>query len=365
MTVLIALPGQIVAPTLECPANDPGLISSAGTGQANVEYIWHCRNPDGAGGWTDWTEIAGAISETYDPPVQTNNKQYRRLVRVQGCANYSISNEIEIVVCPCEVDAGADMDLCEGGSLGLSANATGIGTLSYAWSPAETLDDPTSATPTATPDGTTTYTVTVTDEIGCQITDEVIITQLDSTVIFCQRYRIRDEEGVWGNWTNFEDGDCTIELCEMNGLQDIQFDGGPNVNTGWVWTDERGNIDSEVDEIVVFANIDSSDAGTYTGTLTNGNGCVSVVNFNVVVHENVTAAAVQATPDHCLDSSGEATVTVADGVGPFTINWQNDQGGETGTTTIDNPGDYTIPGLNGGTTYCIEVLDANGCIIDP
>ena len=28
VTVLIALPGQIVAPTLECPANDPGLISS-------------------------------------------------------------------------------------------------------------------------------------------------------------------------------------------------------------------------------------------------------------------------------------------------------------------------------------------------
>ena len=79
----------------------------------------------------------------------------------------------------------------------------------------------------------------------------------------------------------------------------------------------------------------------------------------------MTAAAVQATPDHCLDSSGEATVTVADGVGPFTINWQNDQGGETGTTTIDNPGDYTIPGLNGGTTYCIEVLDANGCEVIP
>ena len=366
--------GEIATPIMSCPGNDPELITSITDPSAcdgpdcvepAIDYTWECRESDGAGGWTAWTLIAGADMATYDPPVQNLTKQYRRLASVQGCDGFYASNEVVVEVCPCEVNAGADMDLCVGGSLGLSANATGIGALSYAWSPAGTLDDPTSATPTATPDGTTTYTVTVTDEIGCQVTDEVIITQLDSTVIFCQRYRIRDEEDVWGNWTNFENGDCTIELCEMNGLQDIQFDGGPNVNSGWVWTDESGNIDSEVDEIVVFANIDSNDAGTYTGTLTNGNGCVSVVNFEVIVNKSVEATVLATIMDYCHDGSGEALITVSEGMGPYTINWQSQDGSETGTTTISDPGDYTLSGLNGGTTYCIEVIDAKGCEIAP
>jgi gliding motility-associated-like protein len=43
------------------------------------------------------------------------------------------------------------------------------GNYSYLWSPVETLDDPTSPTPVATPEGTTTYTVEVTDlATGCR-----------------------------------------------------------------------------------------------------------------------------------------------------------------------------------------------------
>lgn len=55
------------------------------------------------------------------------------------------------------------------------------------------------------------------------------------------------------------------------------------------------------------------------------------------------------------------TLTATNGTGPFTINWQNSSGGESGTATLDDVGDYLISGLNGGTTYCIQVIDANGC----
>ena len=58
-----------------------------------------------------------------------------------------------------------------------------------------------------------------------------------------------------------------------------------------VWTDEDGNVDSEVDELVIFNDIDVSDAGTYAGQLTNEFGCVSALNFDVVVYENSDADA--------------------------------------------------------------------------
>ncbi len=268
------------------------------------------------------------------------------------------------VACVCEVVA-EDLEYCQGGSIVLSSTASGTGVLSYNWSPAGDLDDSTSATPTATPSGTTTYMVTVTDELGCTAVDELIVTSIDTTEVFCERYRIRDENDVWGPWIPMDSQDCTIELCELNGLQDIRFDGGPNIDSGWVWTDEDGNVDSEVDEIVTFSNIGLDDAGIYTGTFTNAAGCPSTVTFDVVVHPNVGANVVSIQHDQCLDGSGEFTITINEGTGPFTINWQNDMGGEEGSTILNEVGDYVVSGLNGGSTYCIDVVDALGCSLLP
>ncbi|GAB4333353.1 MAG: hypothetical protein Kow00127_24830 [Bacteroidales bacterium] len=75
-----------------------------------------------------------------------------------------------------EATATADpTQLCEGGSSQLEVTATGgSGTYSYLWSPADGLDDPTSANPVATPSETTTYTVSVNDGFTT-VTDEVTL----------------------------------------------------------------------------------------------------------------------------------------------------------------------------------------------
>ena len=51
------------------------------------------------------------------------------------------------------------------------------------WSPATGLDNPTSATPIATPTETTTYTVTATDASGCDVTGEVTITVIPELLV--------------------------------------------------------------------------------------------------------------------------------------------------------------------------------------
>ncbi len=79
---------------------------------------------------------------------------------------------------PISVNAGTDSDICDGDNILLGGSPTASGVtapFSYAWTPITGLDDETIANPTATPTDTTTYTVIVTDNNGCQGSDQVTI----------------------------------------------------------------------------------------------------------------------------------------------------------------------------------------------
>lgn len=67
-------------------------------------------------------------------------------------------------------------DTYEGGVIGFAIAPRTEDAYMYAWSPAEGLDDASSASPTATVDETTTYSVTVTDGCGAETTEAVTLT---------------------------------------------------------------------------------------------------------------------------------------------------------------------------------------------
>ncbi|MBR4390537.1 MAG: carboxypeptidase regulatory-like domain-containing protein [Bacteroidales bacterium] len=80
---------------------------------------------------------------------------------------------------PLEIEVFAEPEVINyGETTTLEVEVTGgDGDYSYYWEPAETLDDPTSATPRATPvEPTTTYRVTVTDGQGTSVQGEVTVT---------------------------------------------------------------------------------------------------------------------------------------------------------------------------------------------
>ncbi len=87
----------------------------------------------------------------------------------KSCGLACADNDIAVV---------ASDDVCILGSPGTVLTATasgGGGSYSYSWLPIDGLDDPNSATPTATPGTTTTYTVTVVGVDGCPAADEVAV----------------------------------------------------------------------------------------------------------------------------------------------------------------------------------------------
>ncbi|MFQ5445737.1 MAG: LamG-like jellyroll fold domain-containing protein, partial [Saprospiraceae bacterium] len=64
---------------------------SGGTG-GTIAYQWEKHQDDGTGGWTTWTDIAGATAETLTPASISITTQYRRKARRSPCGSWQLSN---------------------------------------------------------------------------------------------------------------------------------------------------------------------------------------------------------------------------------------------------------------------------------
>ncbi|WP_420388274.1 PKD domain-containing protein [Roseivirga sp.] len=202
--------------------------------------------------------------------------------------------------------------LCNGdasGSIDLSiANATAP--VSYAWSNGATTEDLNNIT-------AGTYSVTVTDALGCITLSNIIIsepTALDLTSVKT-------------------DVDCN---GNANGSIDISVSGGIGPYT-YSWTNGASSQD--------LNNISS---GSYSVTVTDANGCT--IATTVVINEPpaLTLSTTKVDVSCSGGSDGLVDLTVSGGTAPYTYAW--------------NSG-HTIQDLNdiSAGTYQVTVTDANGC----
>jgi len=108
-----------------------------------------------------------------------NAGQYKVTVTsAQGCAT---ERTVNVTVKPKPViQVSATQQICRGSSVTISANAADAA--SYSWLPVAGLSDPTSATPVASPDNSTLYTVTVTGINNCTSTAQVQVNVLELPV---------------------------------------------------------------------------------------------------------------------------------------------------------------------------------------
>ena len=96
-----------------------------------------------------------------------------------GCANTII--QMANVTTP-SLEAGQDLIMIRGGFVAFNINATGTN-LQYKWSPAIGLDRDNVRNPVASPTEDTRYTVTVTSDEGCVLTDEILVKIVDKPII--------------------------------------------------------------------------------------------------------------------------------------------------------------------------------------
>lgn len=70
------------------------LVSPSGGYGGTADYQWETREDDGSGGWTAWSEIAGATNENYTPALISVTSQFRRKARRLPCLDWAVSDPI-------------------------------------------------------------------------------------------------------------------------------------------------------------------------------------------------------------------------------------------------------------------------------
>jgi hypothetical protein len=300
-TFTITQPTALVATTthtnVSCngSSNGSGTISISG-GTPGYTYSWA---PSGGTAATASNLMAG----TYTCTVTDAN----------GCTT---SSSITITQ-PSAITASATQTnvLCNGGNNGSATVTVTGGTpgYTYSWSPS----GGTAATASNLSVGT--YTCTITDANGCTTTSSAIITQPTALSSSVTQVNVSCNGGTNGS----------IDLTVTGGTGPYTY----NWNSGAYTVEDPSGLP----------------AGTYTGVVTDANGCTDGGTVVITQPPALASSVTQVNVSCNGGTDGSIDLTVTGGTGPYTYNWNS------GAYTVEDPS-----GLPAGS-YAGVVTDANGC----
>ncbi|MEZ4849608.1 MAG: PKD domain-containing protein [Bacteroidia bacterium] len=262
--------------------------------------------------WTSFPTANISNPNLQNPSVtnlDTTTMFYVRSVNAIGCEDLD-SVEIEVF----EVFTLEDTFVCDGNSIVL-LSSNGV---SWQWEPDNgSLDNVNIASPTATPQITTTYTVTATSANGCISTKNVLV-ELEQTCSRCGK----------------------TEMC-FGGNVNLRAQGG----LSYLWTPSTGLSDTTIPNPVATPSVTT----TYSVTVFNSSGCQDTDDMTLVVHP---LPSVQANEDEtiCQGESYDLLVTGA-------VSYVWGPAGTLSNPNIANP----VATPSSTTLYIVEGTDMNGC----
>ena len=295
-----ALTASITASTpVSCFGGNNGSATVAASGGVGpYTYAWA---PNGGTGTTASSLIAGAYTVT--------------VTDANGCTTTASVNITE----PPALGGTTTVTSATCGQSNGSATVTpsgGVAPYSYLWSSGGT---------NATENGLAqnTYTVTITDANSCTFT-------VTATV--------PNAGGPTATLTSSTDVTC---FGANDGTASVNVTGGTGTIT-YTWTPSGGST----------ANATGLGPNTYTCTVSDANGCLSVVTVTITEPPALQITNTAQTDVLCFGgNNGDASVTVTGGTGAYTYAWA--PSGGTGSSAT---------GLTAGGYTC-TITDANGCSI--
>ena len=338
------------------------------------------------------TLIGTGSTITVTPPLSP--QYYYAEVLSNACVASAAGTNTDTVVVLTNnvpVDAGVFSSFCSGSSVGLLGSApTG---LNFSWAPAASLSDPTIINPIASPGGTTTYTLSVTDGIGCVGSDTVTLATSTITasagasvsICFGSSTGLTATGGSFYSWspaiglsnpsianpvasptsTTTYTVTASQGLCTATSLVTVNVNPLPLVDggaatyictgssetlsasgaTSYVWSPAATLSSTIISNPISSPTIST----TYTVIGTDGNGCSASDSITVVVN-----------PLPTIDAGTGLSVC------PGTSTSLNATGGTsylwTPSGSLDNPAiSNPIASPTSLTTYTVVGTDANGC----
>ena len=306
---------ETVTATITEPADITVNVSGTGTSCGNCDGTAAVTYSGGTGALTvDWPTVPSTADNvtnlcagSYDVTITDAN----------GCTATETQSISDAGGPTITVDGSTNVScfgVCDG-TIDVTV-AGGSAPLTYSWDNGETTDD---LTGLCAGD----YCLTVTDNNGCTAVQCVTITEpTDITA-----------SETHTDVTCFGVCDGTIDATTAGGTGTLVY----------AW--DSGQTTEDLTGLC---------AGTYTLTITDDNGCTTIVS-TTLIEPNDIVPQTNSNAASCGQDDGGVSVTVIGGTvaADYTYEWQDDQGNVVGTTaTVNN----LFPG-----NYCVTVTDDNGC----
>ncbi len=260
----------------------------------------------GAGSYSWDNGLGAGASKTVSPNANTT---YTVTGSVAGCPDDQESVDVTVNPAPdFTLSADPSTAICEGEDVELEASdsQTLFDAYDYEWT-----DDATAGNPRiVSPATTTTYTITATDNSGCEQSESITIQVNENPT-----------------------PDLGADVAVCADATPVTLDAGSYTSYSWSPNGETSQT------------IDVSTSGTYTVTVTDANGCQGSDAVDVTVNPLPT---VNIAADDAALCEGETTELTASGAGSYV--WED------GSTA--NP--RTVAPTS-TTTYSVTGTDANGC----
>ena len=303
---------------VSCNGGSDGAIDVTVIGGTGVyTYLW-------SNGETT-ADISGLVAGSYSVTATDEN----------GCEvsmSFEITESPEMTISEVHSSYAGYGVSCNGASDGFIDITVlgGTGIYSFEWSNGAFSEDISNLT-------AGTYSVTATDQNGCSVSIDVIITETDEMTI----------SEVHSDYTGFGVS-CN---GSTDGFIDITVEGGTGL---YVYDWSNGETTEDLNSI---------GAGIYSVTVTDQNGCSVSIDVNITEADEMILAVDGVVPGpHILGDiaagSGSVNITVAGGTGIYSFDWSS--------TLIDGSSylssDEDLVNLFAGT-YSVIVTDQNGCSV--
>jgi|GEM_PF-6407483 len=370
----------------------------------------------GAGISWNWSGPNGYTSSIQNPTINgaTTTELGVYTVTVTDATGCSAEGSVTIEQDP-DPDADAEVfddEICPGQPIEL--DETGGQAVSWVWSGPDPTFSSTDQNPLINPATAAdigTYTVTVTDAMGCTATSDVTINaaatpNVNATspqVDICPGQNIElnenggdavdwswtgpdgftssDQNPIINNATSINIGTYTVVITDSDGCtamdqitffagttpvanavvaqnpvclgQDIELDEDGNDAVSWMWSGPNGFSSSDQDPSII--NSTSAAFGSYTVIVTDLNGCT---NSSVIVVNEATPPAVMASATSTAVCPGDDLSLNETGGVATAWSWMGPNGFN---STVANPTITNSTAAELGV-YVVTVTDANGCM---
>jgi hypothetical protein len=350
-----------------CNQSD-GTISATATG-SNGAYTYLWSNGSSS------SQIANLSSGNYTLTVTDN-------LGCVGASSYSVSNIASPIISQSQI-TNANCFNSSTGIVDINVQG-GVSPYSYQWSNSSTNEDLINVSAGV-------YVVTVTDIYGCTVRKTYSISQPDSIGIVptvdnagCGNNNGEISVSVnggtppylysWSNGgshdtlTNLYAGIYSVIVSDFNNCNTQQFFAVGNINSAIITVDSLTNVNCynqsngsiypslsqgeppysyEWSTGATSLNLLNAPAGQYVLTITDHNGCVSILIDTITQPDSIQILSFVNNPK-CNLSNGDISIIPSGGTLPYTYLWNTGQSSS------------TISGINSGM-YTVTVTDSHGC----